>query len=141
MLAQMLTPSAIKQELPPETFQATLRPYQQTGYNWLKFMQNQPFGALLADDMGLGKTIQILALLDSLKEQKNQTLLVIPASLIANWKKETSTFAPSLNYKVLHGKEIDLSDETIDLYITTYGMVSKIPALKEKTFDLLLSKQ
>lgn len=138
MLAQMLTPSAIKQELPPETFQATLRPYQQTGYNWLKFMQNQPFGALLADDMGLGKTIQILALLDSLKEQKNQTLLVIPASLIANWKKETSTFAPSLNYKVLHGKEIDLSDETIDLYITTYGMVSKIPALKEKTFDLLI---
>ncbi|MEL5940343.1 DEAD/DEAH box helicase, partial [Tetragenococcus halophilus] len=94
--------------------------------------------ALLADDMGLGKTVQILALLDALKNQDTRALLIIPASLIENWRKEAARFAPNLNVQILHGKQTDMQDATADLFITTYGMVSKITALYEKTFDLLI---
>ncbi|MCF1628093.1 DEAD/DEAH box helicase [Tetragenococcus koreensis] len=135
---QMTTPQKIEQEKPTNTFQAVLRPYQQIGFNWLRFMQGQSLGALLADDMGLGKTIQILALLDFLRKKNARTLLVIPASLIENWKKETERFAPNLSVKILHGKNIDLQNSSADLFITTYGMVAKIEALQEETFDLLI---
>ncbi|GMA46410.1 DEAD/DEAH box helicase [Tetragenococcus muriaticus] len=138
VFTQMTTPRKINQTEPAATFQAKLRPYQRVGYNWLKFMQKQSFGALLADDMGLGKTVQILALLDALKQQGVRTLLVIPASLIENWRKEAARFAPNLNVQILHGKQTDMQDATADLFITTYGMVNKITALYEKTFDLLI---
>lgn len=138
VFTQMMTPSKIEQSPVADSFQATLRPYQQTGYNWLKFMQSQMFGALLADDMGLGKTIQILALLDSLRPQKKRTLLIIPASLIENWKKEAANFAPKLTVRILHGKNIAFDKDEADLFITTYGMVAKIEALQEEIFDLLI---
>lgn len=138
VFTQMTMPRKIDQAEPATTFQAELRPYQRVGYNWLKFMQNQSFGALLADDMGLGKTVQILALLDALKNQGTRALLIIPASLIENWRKEAARFAPNLNVQILHGKQTDMQDATADLFITTYGMVSKIAALYEKTFDLLI---
>ncbi|MCI3028775.1 DEAD/DEAH box helicase [Desemzia sp. C1] len=138
MFQQMTTPTQIKQEPPATSFQADLRPYQLVGYNWLKFMQAQSFGALLADDMGLGKTIQVLALLDSLRYENRRTLLVIPASLLENWKKETARFAPDLRIQVLHGKNTLIQDAEADLLITTYGMVARIEALKEEQFDLLI---
>lgn len=138
MYQQMITPAQIKQEPPTDSFQADLRPYQLVGYNWLKFMHNQSFGALLADDMGLGKTIQILALLDSLRRENKRALLVIPASLLENWKKEAAHFAPDLQFQVLHGKNTSFQDTQADLLITTYGMVARIEALKEEWFDLLI---
>ncbi|MGX7394532.1 DEAD/DEAH box helicase [Carnobacterium mobile] len=135
---QMTTPTQIKQEQPASSFQANLRPYQLIGYNWLNFMQAQTFGALLADDMGLGKTVQILALLDSLRQENKRTLLVIPASLLENWKKEAARFAPNLRIQVLHGKDTMIQDVETDLFITTYGMAARIEALKEIAFDLLI---
>ncbi|WP_192987763.1 DEAD/DEAH box helicase [Carnobacterium mobile] len=135
---QMTTPTQIKQEQPASSFQADLRPYQLVGYNWLNFMQDQTFGALLADDMGLGKTVQILALLDSLRQENKRTLLVIPASLLENWKKEAARFAPNLRIQVLHGKDTMIQDVETDLFITTYGMAARIEALKEIAFDLLI---
>ena len=138
IITNMTTPRTIHKSKFPGSFQATLRPYQETGYNWLTFMQAHGFGALLADDMGLGKTVQILALLDAIRPQKKRTLLVLPASLIENWKKEAAKFAPKLALRVLHGKNLTFDLTDADLFITTYGMVAKIDALKEETFDLLI---
>jgi len=123
---------------PGDAFQAVLRPYQQTGLNWLSAMQSLGFGALLADDMGLGKTVQILALLESRRRKKEKTLLIIPASLIGNWQKETQRFAPELKYKVLHGKDSDLEGSDADLYITTYGMAARLENLREQAWDLIV---
>ncbi len=123
-------------------FKATLRGYQKSGVDWLYFVNTLSMGALLADDMGLGKTVQILALLDHLRENKQtKTLLIIPASLIANWQKEIDKFAPKLKYKILHtqkAEDLSIDEKDVDLYITTYGMAVRLEALKEITWDLLI---
>ena len=119
-------------------FCGDLRGYQVTGFNWLNFMTQSRFGALLADDMGLGKTVQILALLDALRESKIKTLLIIPASLIMNWKKEAERFAPKLSIKVLHSGETVFSTDDADLFITTYGMVTRLSQLLDVTWDILI---
>lgn len=79
---------------PPADLKAELRPYQQTGYAWLRFVARLGLGGCLADDMGLGKTVQVISLLLDLKsdKQSNASLLVVPASLIANWKSELARF-------------------------------------------------
>jgi len=133
---KMLNPA--KAENIPDTFNANLRPYQKAGFNWLSFMQQHGFGALLADDMGLGKTIQVLALLDLLRTKQVKTLLIIPASLIANWKWEAHERAPKIKVKVLHGKETYFNTENADLFITTYGMALKLEKLKKIDWDLLI---
>ncbi len=88
---------------------AELRPYQQTGYAWLRFVARLGLGGCLADDMGLGKTVQVISLLLDLKRDKpkNASLLVVPASLIANWKSELAKFAPSLSFAVAHPSEVN----------------------------------
>ena len=136
--AKMVNPAKIAEQRVGESFQTELRGYQVKGFNWLNFMSQIRFGALLADDMGLGKTVQILALLDFLRADKIKTLLVIPASLITNWIKETERFAPLLRVKLLHGKETSFSAKDADLFITTYGMAARIPPLTEVTWDLLI---
>ena len=72
------------------SFKAKLRPYQERGVAWLSFLDSFRFGMCLADDMGLGKTVQVLALLHSRKSsnEKGASLLVVPASLLANWQSE-----------------------------------------------------
>jgi len=136
--SKMLNPSEIKKQSVKKTFKATLREYQNAGFNWLHFMRSAKFGALLADDMGLGKTIQILALLDFLRKDKVKTLLIIPASLISNWQKESEKFAPKLKLKILHGAEKDFNIDDADLFITTYGMTQRLEQLTETTWDLLV---
>ena len=118
------------------SFKAELRPYQKKGVNWLSFLHSLNFGMCLADDMGLGKTVQILALLHLLKHrgEKRASLLVIPASLLANWESEIMKFAPDLLFTTAHPagsdatgaarKEADELDK-LDLVITTYSMVQK----------------
>ena len=139
VINQMLQPDTIKQKKPGTTFKADLRQYQTVGFNWLNFMIKSRFGALLADDMGLGKTVQILALLDSLRKSKIKTLLVIPASLIQNWRKEAAKFTPKLQVKILHGSEsTELNTDDGDLFVTTYGMVARLETLKEVEWDLLI---
>jgi non-specific serine/threonine protein kinase len=137
-IAKMLEPKKLENVSAPDTFKTNLRHYQQTGFNWLNFMVNSGFGALLADDMGLGKTIQILALLDRLREFNAKTLLVVPASVLINWNKEASKFTPNLRLKTLHGADREVELEAADLFITTYGMVSRIKELADITWDLVI---
>ena len=128
----------------PETLNATLRDYQIQGFKWLCSMEDMGFGYCLADDMGLGKTIQVLCLLESDRQQKRiPSLLVIPASLLSNWENELEKFLPYYSYKVLHSAagEFDRDDfieDDIPLYITTYGMVKKIPKLTEIRWNMVI---
>lgn len=133
-------------------FQATLRAYQQKGLSWLYYMKQLGLGACLADDMGLGKTIQIIALLNHIREHYSaKTLLVVPASLMGNWEREITRFAPSIKYHILHpsgasakGKkewtreqqEALLAEH--EVFITTYSMLLKYEWLSEMKWDLLI---
>jgi superfamily II DNA or RNA helicase len=133
----------------PRGLNAELRPYQQTGVNWLRFMHRLNLGACLADDMGLGKTIQVICLLLHMKEAGETTsnsLLVLPASLIANWISEIERFAPAITVYIAHPseqrspdwveKEPDLTGK--DLVITTYGMLARIPWLRTRLWRLVI---
>ncbi|HEY5525587.1 MAG TPA: DEAD/DEAH box helicase [Clostridium sp.] len=139
---KMCNPEIIKESETIGSFNATLRPYQKTGFAWLSYMQNLGFGACLADDMGLGKTVQIIALLEKLRIEKGgKSLLIIPASLIGNWQKEIEKFAPEMTIGVLHGKTSNIESDKKKapfLYITTYGMAVRLEKIKEINWDLLI---
>ena len=120
---------------PPAGLRATLRPYQARGLDWLWFCTRTGLGACLADDMGLGKTIQVLAALLRRQEETPggpPALLVVPASLIGNWKREAETFAPSLRLHIVHRSTGETEKPrasalaACDLVITTYGMVARL---------------
>ncbi|HAV01159.1 MAG TPA: hypothetical protein DCW47_08245 [Lachnospiraceae bacterium] len=101
----MRSPAKLRRVGLPKCFNAILRPYQNTGYTWLNYMNKTGFGACLADDMGLGKTVQILAFLQRMYQDNREAraLLIVPASLLGNWEKEIEKFAPKLPYFILHG--------------------------------------
>ncbi|NNM85915.1 MAG: DEAD/DEAH box helicase [Phycisphaerales bacterium] len=138
----------------PTGLKASLRPYQQVGVHWLTFMGQLGLGACLADDMGLGKTIQVIGFLLRLKEAAGQVsspaLLIIPASLIANWKDELAKFAPSLRLRVIHPSENDplcspvdasfVARELaeIDIVITTYGMALRLDWLDKQPWRAVI---
>ncbi len=122
---------------PPAGLRATLRPYQAKGLEWLWFCASTGLGACLADDMGLGKTIQVLAALLKRKETTPggpPSLLVVPASLVGNWKREAARFAPELRILTVHRSEAGGSLDkpspkalaATDLVITTYGMLTRL---------------
>ena len=140
VFGKMRDPSGIAPVALSKTFNAKLRHYQQTGVNWLEFMRSMGFGALLADDMGLGKTVQVLALLDKLREiaPGTKTLLVVPASLLCNWQKEAEKFAPELKIHMIHGKDADFNRQDADLFVTTYGMTARLPKLAAEKWDILI---
>lgn len=147
LLTNIRNPAKLKKTAPPKTLKAQLRPYQQEGYEWLRYMEKLGFGACLADDMGLGKTIQVLAFLENIrKKNKNaRALLVVPASLIGNWTKEAEKFTPSMSVGVLHGRSASILDEEIRntdalpfLSITTYGMTVRMKRLHEVEWDCLI---
>jgi SNF2 family DNA or RNA helicase len=88
---------------PPDTsFKGTLRSYQQQGVDWLAFLYDYGFHGILADDMGLGKTVQVLAFLSRL-ELTAPILIVLPTSLIFNWRKEIERFLPEYSILIHHG--------------------------------------
>jgi SNF2 family DNA or RNA helicase len=90
----------------PRNVDATLYGYQDDGWRWLKFMASQQMGGILADEMGLGKTLQIISLLSDAgggKESVTPTLIVAPGSLLENWKREFTKFAPALRILKHHG--------------------------------------
>ncbi|MCK4514186.1 MAG: DEAD/DEAH box helicase, partial [Spirochaetaceae bacterium] len=143
-----LAPGAIRGD-----FRGTLRPYQEIGRNWLWFLSNLGLGACLADDMGLGKTIQVLALLLALKEHDpsgNASLLVLPATLLANWKAEIAHFAPTLEACFVHPSESDrntlaaMAEDPVkaaagaDIVLTTYGMLSRQAWLRDVRWRLVI---
>ena len=85
-----------------------MRPYQRAGYGWLRALSDRGFGGMLADDMGLGKTVQALALLAHrhLEEKTDRpSFVVVPTSLVGNWKREAARFVPDLKLLVLHGPD------------------------------------
>jgi len=146
VVSRLTQPERLETVTPGENFNAILRPYQEKGLAWLHYMKTLGLGACLADDMGLGKTIQVIALLNYIRSRKKEkTLLVIPASLIGNWTDELNKFAPSLKYYILHPSgngnqnidEINPTDE-YELFITTYGMLSRYEELKKITWDTVI---
>ena len=144
-MSRLRSPGKIRSVSVPKSFQAVLRPYQKTGYTWLNYMRNLGFGACLADDMGLGKTVQVLAFLEKVRvsDKKARALLIVPASLLGNWQKETSRFAPEMAVRILHGKSGQILNEELKnsrdfLTITTYGMVARIPELENINWDVLI---
>jgi SNF2 family DNA or RNA helicase len=128
----------------PVTLQGTLRPYQQAGYNWMRFLNSYNLGGCLADDMGLGKTVQTLSLLLSEKERgtSQATLLVMPTSLVYNWEVEARKFAPTLkllNYTGIYREKNIARFQDYDLVITSYGTVRvDIELLKQYQFHYII---
>jgi non-specific serine/threonine protein kinase len=126
---------------PGPALKGRLRPYQQAGVEWLHLLSGLGLGACLADDMGLGKTIQVLTLLLIQKRKgaaPKPSLLVAPASLLANWAAEIERFAPALNARIVHPSARsaeDLNQMTVDglsgldLVITSYGSLLRLPVL------------
>ncbi|MCA9781920.1 MAG: hypothetical protein KC800_34640, partial [Candidatus Eremiobacteraeota bacterium] len=116
---------------------AELRPYQKYGYKWMRYLHENRLGGCLADDMGLGKTIQAIALLAFFypKEQR-PSLIVMPRTLLFNWRREIERFAPQLSVSVYYGNNRNLEEALqSQLVLTTYGLVrNDIEELKEKEF-------
>ncbi len=143
-LRDLRTPEGLADVMPGAELKATLRPYQQTGVRWLYLLTQLGLGACLADDMGLGKTIQVLSLLLVLKRERSgeahrPSLLVAPASLLANWAAEMARFAPSLTMLIAHPSVLSASElqtldarqlEGVDLVITSYGSLMRLPVLE-----------
>ena len=144
-LQGLRSPAGLAQVDPGVSLHATLRPYQQAGVRWLYLLHRLGLGACLADDMGLGKTMQVLSLLLVLKQEharnragRRSSLLVAPASLLANWAGEIEQFAPSLSVFVAHPSATDAAElkavdagrlADVDLVITSYGATLRYPWL------------
>ena len=153
MIARLEGGKTLEEEAVPTGFRGELRPYQVRGYSWLAFLKRWGLGACLADDMGLGKTLQTLGLLLWLRREGTAhapSLLVAPASLLANWKDEARRFAPSLRLLVVHPAGDDqerlqaCADDPeaglaeVDLAVTSYGMVARTPWLAQVPWRLVV---
>ncbi len=173
-LAGLRSPEGLAAVTAGDALHATLRPYQDVGLRWLHLLSELGLGACLADDMGLGKTIQVQALLlvrrarargagaggargssgakGSLDAKGAQvgrppSILVAPASLLANWADEIARFTPDIKAVIAHSSSLpkgDLKDpdapwiEGADLVITSYATLLRLPALTERTWDLVI---
>ena len=126
--AQKLLRSLIKTDtvVPPADLRAQLRPYQERGYAWLYKNSRLGFGSIIADDMGLGKTLQVIAMLLKFQEEeqlnKKKALVVVPTTLLTNWQKEMSRFAPALRWHTYHGPQRAFPDDDYEVLLTTYGI-------------------
>jgi superfamily II DNA or RNA helicase len=142
--------SGVEPKQAPRGFQGVLREYQKEGLGWLDFLRIFGFGGCLADDMGLGKTVQVLALLESRRQARHRkstppeqrpgpSLVVVPKSLIFNWKSEAARFTPKirvLDYTGTQRKELFDRIGDHDVVLTTYGTLRRdIAKLKELAFD------
>ena len=137
---------------PGPALNGTLRPYQKAGVQWMHLLSGLGLGACLADDMGLGKTIQVLTLL-LVQRQKTEnngpqpSLLVAPASLLANWAAEINKFAPSLTAMIAHPSAMTADQlkqftpdqaARFDLAITSYGSLLRMPALAQTAWRFVI---
>jgi hypothetical protein len=143
ILASLRDPARLDPTDDGGMLKTALRPYQAHGVRWLRLLGGLGLGACLADDMGLGKTVQVLALLlcvkasDDAGADHRPALLVVPASLLGNWRAEAQRFAPALRVVFLHPAETtrETLDEIeqnpgahlpqADLVVTTYSMVTR----------------
>lgn len=162
-LQQLRDPAGVVGCDPGRDLNATLRPYQVDGVRWLWFMTRLGLGACLADDMGLGKTIQVIDLLLTLKSEEARrcssagqkrealtSLLIVPASLVGNWKSEFEHFAPTLRVLYAHRSECDADtlqkiasspDQELagcDVVVTTYGLARRLDWLSKFDWRLIV---
>ncbi len=154
-LQSLRDPHGVTTIVPGADLQATLRPYQADGVRWLWFLTRLGLGACLADDMGLGKTIQMIDLLLHLKREPGAgdtplSLLIVPSSLIGNWRQELQKFGPTLNVFIAHRSECDadaldrVADDPrralagFDLVITTYGLARRSDWLNKTKWRLVV---
>ncbi|MET9382702.1 DEAD/DEAH box helicase [Streptomyces sp. NPDC002928] len=126
---------------PPAGLHATLRDYQLHGLAWLDLMTGLGLGGCLADDMGLGKTITLIAL--HLKRAHSEpTLVVCPASLLGNWQREITRFAPGVPVRRYHGPDRTLDDLAGGFVLTTYGtMRSTAPTLAQQRWGMVVADE
>jgi len=146
---QLIRELTAQAEIPvPADIHATLRPYQERGYSWMYRNMRIGFGSIIADDMGLGKTLQVITLLQRMKDEEmlneKRVLIVVPTGLITNWQAELHRFAPQLTVFTYHGPHRSLKSFTAksvpsgspagihDILLTTYGVLrSDITKLKK----------
>jgi non-specific serine/threonine protein kinase len=156
-LRSLRQPEGLARVDPGASLKATLRPYQQGGVRWLYLLARLGLGACLADDMGLGKTIQTLALLLVLKREpastgrlRSSSLLVAPASLLANWATEAKRFAPDLRLLIAHPSALSTDElrsldstalEAVDLVITSYGTLLRVPVLSQVRWRVVVADE
>ncbi len=156
LLEGLRNPENIKTIQPGKALKGSLRSYQSIGVNWLYELSQLGLGACLADDMGLGKTIQIISLLLILKKKelnnknlkRKPSLLILPASLLNNWKDEIDQFAPSLRCFFIHRSMISKSELAkisdlgvsghYDLVITSYGTLMRQDWLLDESWNLAI---
>lgn len=121
-----------------DRYREIARPYQLTGYNWLRFLYENKFGACLADDMGLGKTLQTIMLLQTLKDQLKKVLIICPVSILHNWKNELEKFS-DLTWSIYYGDERDFKTNA-QVVLTSYGLMKKesFSTFAEENFDILI---
>ena len=157
LLAELASPSAIPLPPMPAPLQSRLRPYQLDGVRWLWRMSELGLGCCLADDMGLGKTLQVLCLLTLLQARgdtrQSPALLIVPASLLQNWCKESAQFTPHLRFGILHPMAMSDDDtracndnaaqyvQRFDAVLTTYGMLSRINTLQTITWAAVIADE
>ncbi len=127
----------------PDSINAELRPYQQRGYSWMYRNMRIGFGSIIADDMGLGKTLQVISLIQRLKDDgalgKRKALVISPTGLLFNWQKEIERFAPSLTSHIHHGATRNLDDFSADVMLTSYGVLrSDVDKLKRRKWQLVV---
>ena len=152
-----------KLECPPlGDLESVLRPYQKHGVAWLRFLRENSFGGILADEMGLGKTLQVLALLNSMRNAEGGTrneelsassalphstfrvphLVVCPTSLVFNWVAEAKKFTPGLRVLALHGPDRHRLFEQItqsDIVVTSYALIRRdAERYRELEFDTVV---
>ena len=135
---------------PGPALKGSLRCYQKAGVDWLQLLSRLGLGACLADDMGLGKTIQVLSLLLIRRDQdraSKPSLLVAPASLMANWAGEIERFAPDLRARIVHSSAMSSEElknltsdslEGLDLAITSYGSLLRLSVLGQTSWQLVV---
>lgn len=108
----------------PNDLNTTLRDYQIEGLRWLETLDACGLGGILADEMGLGKTVQIISFL--LNKKGSTSIIVIPTSLIHNWKNEFEKFAEKLKIGICHGSKKDREKvieniSNFDIILTSYA--------------------
>jgi hypothetical protein len=128
---------------PPRGLCATLRPYQEQGVAWLAGLVENDAGGVLADDMGLGKTLQTIT--HVLREKQSgracgPTLIVMPTSLVGNWRREFGKFAPELEVVAFHGPKRSSSGlARADVILTSYPLlVRDLDTLKNQAYHLVI---
>ena len=172
LLAALTHPQADESAQWPNGLGAVLRPYQKAGVDYLQRTLDAGLGACLADDMGLGKTLQVLTLVDLWKQRgelkAGPVLIVMPASLLANWRAEAAKFTPDLKVGVVHPTEAAwrewggtlpcASDDSgsavardarpyqdyvsrYDLVLTTYGQFTRMKELAKLPFYAVIADE